>query len=273
MKFLAALSLIAGMCFSTLTQANAVAIGVTEPRVQISLTMPVSGIVRLRKVHEGSQVVTGDLLLELDREIEALDMESKRIQAKDNAAITELEKRISILEKQVRNGRELLERGGISEKQIQDEELALAAARADLQSQRLVKKREKIDYELAVTYFNRRQLTSPITGTVTNVTISEGESVKPQEPLIVLVDVSRIKFKGTFSLIDTERFKVGDIAWLQVSQHGQTIMREASVTYVAPVADPASGLIEIIAEIDNEDRAIIPGTTAELTLSPPGEIN
>jgi len=245
--------------------ADALAIGVTEPLRQITLSMSVSGVVETRSVSEGSQVASGDLLLELDREIEALEMESKLLIFEDQSAINELKERIGVLENQVERGRALVQRGGISEKQIEDEVLALAAAKAELEARIQSKRREQIDHALAQTYFDRRVLIAPIQGIVTEVNISVGETVKPQEPLITLVDVSRIKFRGTFSVADRKRFTVGDAAQLLVQQYGQQITKPATISYIAPIADPSSGLIEIIAEVDNRDHMITPGTTAELT--------
>ncbi len=252
---------------SSSAYADALAVGITEPLRQITLSMSVSGVVEKRSVSEGSQVAKGDVLLELDRTIEALEMDSKRLIFEDQSAIHELKERIRILEHQIERGRALVARGGISEKQIEDEILALTAARAELESRTQSKRREQIDHALAQTYFERRLLVAPIQGIVTAVNISVGETVKPQEPLITLVDVSRIKFRGTFSVADRTRFAVGDVAQLTVQQYGQQVIKPAIVSYIAPVADPSSGLIEIIAEADNHDGLMTPGTTAELTVA------
>lgn len=247
-----------------LAWAAASSTGITEPIATVTLSMPVTGQVKALAVSEGSRVARGDMLITLDRRIEALDRDSKRIALQDRSALVELEQRVAILKQQVAKAQAVLGAGGVSQKQVQDEEIALMTAQAQLLALRETKRREAIDLDLAQENYARRRLLAPIAGVVTQVKVAEGETVPPQEPLIVLVDVTQIRFRGSFSVDDPDHFRVGQEATLRWSQNGSVRERVAKVTYVAPVADPASGLIEVIALADNQDLQLIPGTTAEL---------
>lgn len=247
--------------------AAATSTGITEPVSSVNLSMPVTGQVKVLTVTEGSEVMRGDVLITLDRRIEALDRDSKRIALQDRSAMVELEQRIAILRQQVTKAKAVLGAGGVSRKQVQDEEIALMTAEAQLLTLRETKRREAIDLDLAEENYARRRLLAPMTGVVTRINVAAGETVPPQEPLIVLVDVREIRFRGSFSVDDPEHFHTGQAAVLRWTQNGQAKTRPARVTYVAPVADPSSGLMEVIAVADNADGQMIPGTTAELTSS------
>jgi RND family efflux transporter MFP subunit len=245
--------------------AAATSTGITEPVSSVTLSMPVTGQVMELAVTEGSKVTRGDTLITLDRRIEALDRESKSIALEDRSAMMELEQRVRILEHQVAKAKAVLGAGGVSQKQVQDEEIAWMTAQAQLLALRETKRREAIDLRLAEQNYARRRLVAPITGVVTRVNVAIGETVPPQEALIVLVDTTQIRFRGSFAIDDPAHFHTGQAAMLRWTQNGQTLERKAKVTYVAPVADPSSGLIEVIATADNRDHKLIPGATAELT--------
>ncbi|PWL24171.1 MAG: hypothetical protein DCO98_11480 [Altererythrobacter sp. XM-24bin4] len=244
--------------------AATVAVGVTEPITTVSLSMTETGRVETITVTEGSRVIAGASLIILDRRIEELDRRSKKIALEDRSAITELEERINILSDQLEKARTLLADGGVSHKQVQDEQIALMTAQSQLLALREKKRREAIDFDLAEENYERRQLLAPTEGIVTQINVAIGETVTPQETIIELVNVSEIKFRGNFSVADEGRFEEGQDATLRVWQNGQELQRHAVVVYVAPVADPSSGLIEVIAKIENQDLSVIPGTTAEL---------
>lgn len=251
---------------SSAANAEGSAIGFTEPIATIALGMPVSGQVEELNVVEGSFVTADEIVLVLDREIEDLDRQSKQLLFDNWSAVFEAEQRVQTLNAQVKAARSLSSLGAVSRKQLEDEEIAYFTAQAQLSALKTAKAREEIDLALAEVNYERRQLRAPRDGIITRVEVEVGETVPAQQPVLELVDVSKIRFRGTFSVADSLRFFPGKLADLRVVQYGQTIMRPARVTYVAPVADASSGLIDVIAEVDNGDSAVLPGTTAELLL-------
>lgn len=243
------------------------AIGLIEPFHQVELSMPVAGQVADIRISEGSRIAKRDVILTLDREIERLDMASKRLAYENNSAIEDLTRRIETLSDQLKSAQSLLADGGLSQKQVQDEQIALESSRAELKSLIINKAREEIELALAQENFDRRQLRAPIDGIVTRVDIDVGETLPAQKPVIEIVNTFRVRFRGNFSADDTQQFAKGQQARIKANQLGVEIIRPAEIVYVAPIADPSSGLIEVIAEIENKDLAILPGITAELVLN------
>lgn len=252
------------LCYISSAYGEGLAIGITEPKSQASLSFQVQGTIDKIFVTEGDQITAGEVLLELDRSIENLERQRKWIILKDQSELREVRGRIDVLAKQVSEGRILAETGGISVKQLEDEELALSAAKAQLESLIASKRLAEIDHNLAEQYFEQKQLTSPVTGVVTFVHGERGETIQPQETLVKVVDVSTIRFVGTFPISQDYRFMATEKAILRLMQHGEVIERRALITYVSPLVDAASGLRKLFAEVDNSDFKIIPGTPAEL---------
>ena len=53
---------------------------------------------------------------------------------------------------------------------------------------------------------------------------------------------------------------------LRLGPEGRDAVRQAQIVFISPVADPASGLVEFIAEFDNADGSVRPGVTGRLVL-------
>jgi len=107
---------------------------------------------------------------------------------------------------------------------------------------------------------------SPIDGVITKVALRVGESVGPHEPLISVVDTSRVRFMGTVPVRTGTKLQVGAMVKIELVQDGQARSRMAKVVFVSPVTDPSSGLIEVIAEFDNADGSVRPGISGRMLL-------
>jgi RND family efflux transporter MFP subunit len=206
------------------------------------------------------------LLLYLDRELEELEIRRRKILVEDSAKLREYGLRRETLKSQVAEAKLLLDYGGVSRKQVEDETIALEAATAEYQALAHAKRREKVELDLARTAYERRHLRAPIDGVVTKILLRAGESVSANDPLIALVDVSRVRFTGTFPVSAGVMAKAGQPVTIRLGQDATATHRSGVLVFVSPVADPASGLVEIMAEFDNRDGSIRPGISGFLVL-------
>jgi multidrug efflux pump subunit AcrA (membrane-fusion protein) len=99
---------------------------------------------------------------------------------------------------------------------------------------------------------------------VTRIVSRIGESVAPHEPVMVVVDVRTVRFSGTVPIAEVSRVRAGSSVVLQLGPDAEPLKRLAYVVFVSPVADPASGLVDVIAEFDNADGSIRPGTAGRI---------
>lgn len=236
--------------------------GVTQAARDVKLAMTAAGRIESVAVREGDRVRRGQVLLYLDRTLEELEVRRRRLLLADNSRLQELREKEKTLASQVAALRPLLESGGVSRKQLEDEELALGAVVAERNALEASKKREQVELDLAQESYERRHLRSPINGVVSKILLRPGESVGPSEPVLHVVDVSRVRFMGTLPATSGSRLKVGQLVTIKLGT--DMLTRQARVVFVSPVTDAASGLIEVIAEFNNDDGSVRPGISGRL---------
>lgn len=239
-------------------------VGVTQALREAKLSLNAAGRVEAVLVKEGDRVRRGDLLLHLDRSLEELELKRRQVMLADQSRLDELRRREATLGEQVVNARSLFESGGMSRKQAEDEELAWQSNVAERKTLEFSKLREKIELDLARENHERRHLRSPIDGVVTKVTLRVGESAVPNEPVLTVVDVSRVRFNGTFPVASMSPLRPGQTVSLRLGMGGGSVLRQAKVIFVSPVTDSASGLVELIAEFDNRDGSVRPGISGQI---------
>jgi RND family efflux transporter MFP subunit len=262
-RFYLAAVLLGGMVSA---RAELLAPGITQALREVHLSLGVGGKIEKVLVSEGQPVKQGALLLYLDRELEELEIRRRKILVEDSAKLREYGLRRETLKSQVAEAKLLLDYGGVSRKQVEDETIALEAATAEYQALAHAKRREKVELDLARTAYERRHLRAPIDGVVTKILLRAGESVSANDPLIALVDVSRVRFTGTFPVSAGVMAKAGQPVTIRLGQDATATHRSGVLVFVSPVADPASGLVEIMAEFDNRDGSIRPGISGFLVL-------
>ena len=244
--------------------AQSAPLGITQALKEVKLGMTVAGRVDEILVREGMRVRKGELLLHLDRSLEDLEVKRREVMLEDVAKLEEMRIRERMLTEQVSHARVLLESGGVSRKQVEDEELALQTASAERKALEYAKRREKVELELAREAYERRHMRSPIDGVITKILPRVGESVPQNEPIVNVVDISRVRFNGTFPAASANKLRAGNVVTIRIQQEGKVLTRQARVSFVSPVADPSSGLVELIAEFDNPDGSVRPGMSGQI---------
>lgn len=239
-------------------------LGVTRAFREVKLSMPVAGRIERVLVEEGSRVREGQLLLYLDRTLEELEVQRRRLQFEDRARLEELKQRERTLVQQVKSLKELLPGGVVPRKQVEDEELTLGSVIAERKTIEATKQRERVDMQLAEEAYRRRHLYSPLNGVVTKVESYAGESIEPHATVIWVVDVSRVRFMGSVRAQPGLNLRVGMPVKLELGLDGQMGVRAAKLVYVSPVIDPASGRIDVIAEFENADGSVRPGISGRM---------
>ena len=255
------------MVFASPVSAQLVVSGITRARLDLKLSLPVAGRVEQLAVNEGDRVRKGDLILSLDKTIETLEVERRKLLLEDVAKLRELRQREGVLREQVTNARTLLETQLMSRKQVEDEEIVYRDVLAQLGGLEMVKKRELVEYELAQEALGRRILRAPADGIIAKIHFRVGESLAANEPAVGLVDTARVRFVGTLPASAAARLNVGMTARLTLAREGGEIVRQPRISFISPLTDAASGLVEVIAEFDNADKAVRPGVAGQMTIN------
>jgi HlyD family secretion protein len=180
--------------------------------------------------------------------------------------------------------KELLQQGALPRRDVDSAEVALAQARtqsevaqrqlADLKrsgaadilksaSGQLTAARGK--YLGATAQLSYSEIRSPIDGVVTDRPQYEGELATANQPILTVMDTSRLIAKAHIAHSEAADLKVGNDAKIKVAGADEPI--EGRVTLVSPALDTGSTTIEVWVESEKPSDALKPGMTAQLAIT------
>jgi RND family efflux transporter MFP subunit len=216
-------------------------IGNTEPIKDVTMSSPVAGIIGARPFEEGVRVKPGQVVAELDKRLEELEVERRK--AVGDLAEKELQRIKSLAEKS-----------------------AISVSREEIEKRQAEYNVAQVELELASEQLRRRLIISPIDGHIVQIYLEVGEGCEAQQPVIRIVDTSRCYFVVDLEYRSGAQLKTGQKVELEFECEGSTAAVEAKISYVAPVVDPASGLLRVKAIFENPDGKIRPGASGKMAL-------
>ena len=236
-RLLLPILLLCGVCPQT-RAADRIVSGLTEPFLDVTLSSPVSGILRVEQFKEGDLVQKGDIILELDKHLEELEANRRKDIMDHNQADMESTQVLFKTTKAVSR----------DEMDKRETEYKVAAA----------------DYGIAAEQLNRRQIKAPFVGSISEIYLHSGAACEPYQPLVRLVDVQHCYFVGYVDGITVTSLKLGQEMRIDVDGAKEPVT--AKICFISPVVDPASGLARVKALFDNPDGKIRPGVAAKMHL-------
>jgi RND family efflux transporter MFP subunit len=212
--------------------------GITEPVVDVALSLPVAGIVTVRQHKEGDFVRAGDVILELDERLEELELDRRRLLMDNHRADWESTK--SVFDKT----------SSISRDDLLKKETDYRVAVAE--------------YQIAAEQLRRRKLIAPADGIITEINLQVGEACTAYQPAAHLVDTRRCYFITNVDGSQSAHLQVGQAVRLVIDEAGGPEEVRARLAFVSPVVDSASGLQRVKALFDNADGRIRPGLAGKM---------
>jgi RND family efflux transporter MFP subunit len=214
--------------------------GLTEPIHDVRLSCPVAGLVGSRPLAEGAFVNQGDVILELDKKLEELEVTRRGL----IAATAKLDyERTEQLLKSTKS---------VSLEEVDKKKLDFRVA--------------AVEHELAQEQMRRRQITAPFAGWITEYTQQVGEATQAQQALVRLVDTRQCYFVCNLEARLAHELKLEQKLPLEIEAGEKPVRREGVIVYLAPVIDPASGLLKVKLLFENQDGKIRPGAAGRLVL-------
>lgn len=241
--------------------------GLTEAVRDSELGLSITGRVIKIAVKEGDRVAQGDLLLQLDQDLERLEVERRKLVWKSRVELDSVKKQVETLGKHLQASRELFDKtGSVPREDLENKELELAFAVAKRDRLEIAERREKIEYDTAVRQLNKRSLYAPYSGSVAKIMIGLGENCDIDTPLLRLVDDSAVRFVANVEAGIAERLSLGQEVRIRVNDDNDPIELTATLVFINPVIDPASGLRTVKAEFDNPDGLVVPGISGTMVV-------
>ncbi len=157
--------------------------GVTEAIKDVTLSLSVAGTVSSIFVKEGSTVKRGQIILELDKRLEELEVARRKLIWESKTELVAAEARVLTMKSRLESTRKLFEgTKSVSREELEEKELEHKLAVAEKDRLEIEEERQRIEYEMARETLNKRRLASPISGIIIKLFLDEGENSVPEQP-------------------------------------------------------------------------------------------
>jgi HlyD family secretion protein len=275
---------------------------VLYPKDQANINPKISAPVRRFLVNRGDHVKQGQLLAELEnRDLVAAATESRGqlAQAESNARVTTAsvpeqmtkaqtdvdaaKAATDAAQKLLDSRQQLFKEGAIARKQVDEAQVALAQARAQLDTalqhlsalqavgrQEMVKgaaaqvEAARGHHDTVQAQVAYSEIRSPITGVVTDRPLYPGEMANAGMPLLTVMDVSSIVARVNLSQDQARNVKVGNEATVTPSDGSQPVM--GKVTIVSPAVDANSTTVQVWVQAVNPGERLRAGASVHVTI-------
>ena len=231
---------------------------VVEAKMMIKLGSPDTGIIEALKVDRDRTIKKGDVVAELDSNLQRIALELAQLKANNEGDINSERTRLVFRSSEAERAENLNSKQIVTTK-VRDEAVternlaALALAKAELEH-----KMAQVDMEQAQARLDRRSIRSPINGVVSDVTIRPGEYVYEQTPLMTIAEIDPLYVKVFVPVRHYRELRVGTNAEVMPEEPIGGLYR-AKVTVVDRVFDTASSTFGVRLELPNPDYALPAG--------------
>ena len=219
----------------------------------------------------GTPSEPGEDILELDKDLESLEVERRRLIWQTTVELEEAKARLAAYTRLAESARELYTTThSVSENDLMQRELEAKLAALEVQRLQDAGQRQKIEYDIAQAQLARRTISAPFDGVLVKLFVYLGDACTPPAPVARIVDVSKCRLVTHVDAGASAGLVAGMSVRISVPGLPQSSSRGV-VDYVSPVVDPSSGLREIKVLFDNPDGRVLPGVTGTLLFSPKGQ--
>lgn len=221
------------------------AIGFIEPNQGVTLSNELAGTVDKISFQSGSLVKADQLLLSLDSSVEKANLSVS--QAKLPAARAKYERYQNLYQK-----------NSISRDQLDDAEATYRALQADIESLKAT--------------IARRELRAPFGGVVGLRNVFLGQYLETGSEIVRLEDTSVMRLRFTVPQTDITKIKVGQNIHIKVDAY-PAVPFSGHISAIEPAVNYQSGLIQVQADIPNNDGRLRSGMFARASIIMPALVD
>ena len=216
--------------------------GLLVPYEQARMASRAQGVIGKIK-DEGDVVKKGDIVMELENEMETLQVEQQR-------------HILALRTFEWKSAEELRKKNVVSQTEGEEKRMNLEVAKVQLaQAERLLE---------------RRKVAAPFDGVVTEQLREVGEAVDEFTPVLILADINRLYLEVFLPAAHIREIKEGQAVTVKVPDLPDRVF-EGRVEKLSSVVNAASGEFKVRVIIPNGDRVLVAGTYAMASFAPPGE--
>lgn len=229
------------------------AVGTVEAEHQTAVGAEVQGQVAGILKDEGSEVVAGTPVIQLDPQPYRFTVQLAQADLARARATLENDQRL--LERYDR----LLAAGAVDPQTVDDLKARVASGQAAVEQTQAALATARWD-------LSKTTIRAPFAGTVGKRHVELGQFVDVQEEIFDLVDARPVKVRFGIPEINAAEIEVGDAVTFRV-RSDTVSARAAEVDYVSPEVDRATRTFEVTAAYANAELEIVPGSFADINVT------
>lgn len=242
--------------------------GVTEPVTEALISSPVDGTINEILVKEGDWVNKGDPLIRLYRREQELEVALRYKLWKSKVSLkAAILKEKNLLELYSASKNLFKKNHSVSKEELTRLKIQYDQSQLNRIELEIREEQERIQYEIAKEQLAKRVVEAPIHAVVTKIFYQTGEICKANQQLIKLVNPKSCYFTCNIEERYASTLCQGKKVQLQIQTGVTTQTKTGEVVFVAPVVDPASGLMKIKILFDNSNLTIRPGVSGQLVIN------
>ncbi|HET6181054.1 MAG TPA: efflux RND transporter periplasmic adaptor subunit [Candidatus Sulfotelmatobacter sp.] len=234
---------------------------------QVDVAAQREGVVVKILVDVGTRVHQGQLLAKLDDRQVLADLEAARAKtASTEADLNNWKAEAKVLEADYQRARKMWDAKLITEEQFDHARYKAEGDQWDVKRvEELLINARDTEHSLELE-FEKTQITAPFDGIVARRYIRDGQTVARDERLMWVTATGPLRVRFTLPSRFVNQVQVGQRLAVTVADGNPTLERSARVIQMSPVVDPASGTIEVLAELTGPVSELRPGMQAEVHL-------
>jgi multidrug efflux system membrane fusion protein len=232
-------------------------IGTVTATASIPLISQVSGMVAAVKVADGAKVNQGEVIVEIDARL--IDTQIEQAQAaivRDNANIDKAKRDLSRIERLIKSKFETTEN-------LANAQTALDLANATLTSDQAALHNLEVQRE----YYSIR---APVTGRIGLINVKPGAFVMANSPASPIATLN--SFDPIYVSVGIPQKMIAELAEdrdkglakVRLTVPGRDEQRDGPVSVIGNAAEPATGLVTVLASIKNDPPALWPNETVNV---------
>jgi RND family efflux transporter MFP subunit len=236
---------------------------ITVPSQDIEVVSQVGGVIRRILVQEGDRVEKGQILVELDAEVQKAVLAIGERKARSTARVEAAEANLRVKRATYARQEMLHRRGVASDADLEQAELELRHAEALLTVSKEEQAVQRLEVERDRRALERLTIRAPMAGIVLRRLRDVGEAAEEYEPVLRLVVLDVLHVVAYVAPELAARLRPGGAARLALDTAPDRKL-PCAILMVDPLVDAASGTCRVQLELANRDGSVIAGSKGTL---------
>jgi RND family efflux transporter MFP subunit len=238
-----------------------------EANQVVKLSSPIEGRVTKLAVKFGHKVKAGEVVAELDSEVERALLAAARQVADSDADIRGRKADVELATRKLTRTRQLAGRDVLPQSTLEEQENQLTRAQSELDRVTFEHRIAEFDVQRLAAIVEQRTIRSPIDGIVTKVAANVGEHVEPSVPVAIISEMTPLRVDISFAAATYKQVLPGMRVEVRPSEPFGGIL-VADIVAKDPMLDTANGSFQVIARLPNTDDPLPAGVKCTARLLP-----